>query len=73
MAKKAEQRKTMCVILCNATLYRFDFEKPEVLFSESTPLVYQFYFGLDPLGPTDEQQEVTTISQVSSISHFFTH
>ena len=58
------------IILCNATLYRFDFEEPEVLFSESTPLVYQVYFGLDPLGPTDEQLETTTILEVSSISHF---
>ena len=50
--------------------HSFKFERPEVLFSEATPLVYEVYLGLNPLGPT--RDEAVSKTGVRDCCHFYT-
>ena len=52
------------------SVWRFNFLKPEVQFSERTPLVYQVYLGLTPLGPTEETSSFLTTLEVSQIYYY---
>ena len=50
--------------------HSFKFERPEVLFSEATPLVYEVYLGLNRLGPT--RDEAVSKTGVRDRCHFYT-